>query len=123
MLIPIIVAVVGLAGGGAVGYYYRKKQVEAKNKDIVQKAEQMLADTKNKSKEIIYEARNEAFKIQDEVKKEERRAQAQLNVVEERLMEKEQSRQQCASQSRQLGKLDADQQIANWLLGELNNRD
>jgi ribonuclease Y len=91
MLIPIIVAVVGLAGGGAAGYYYRKKQIEAKNKDIVQKAEQMLADAKNKSKEVVYEARNEAFKIQDEVKKEEQRAQAQLNVVEERLMKKEQS--------------------------------
>jgi len=91
MLIPIIVAVVGLAGGGAAGYYYRKKQIETKNKDIVQKAEQMLADAKSKSKEVVYEARNEAFKIQDEVKKEERRAQAQLNVVEERLMKKEQS--------------------------------
>jgi len=91
MLIPIIVAVVGLAGGSAVGYYYRKKQVEAKNKDIVQKAEQMLSDAKNKSKEVIYEARNEAFKIQDEVKKEEQRRQSQLDTIEERFMKKEQT--------------------------------
>lgn len=91
MLIPIIVAVLGLGAGVSGGYYYRKNQVEAKNKDIVQKAERMLADAKNKSKEIVYEARNEAFKTQDEVKKEEQRRQSQLDSVEERLLKKEQS--------------------------------
>jgi ribonucrease Y len=91
MLIPIIVAVIGLAAGVSGGYYYRKNQVELKNKDIVQKAEKMLADAKSKSKEIVYEARNEAFKTQDEVKKEERRRQSQLDSVEERLLKKEQS--------------------------------
>jgi ribonuclease Y len=91
MLIPIIVAIVGITVGGSAGYYYRKKQVEEKNKDLVQKSEQMLIDAKNKSKEVVFEARNEAFKIQDEIKKEERRRQTQLDEIEERLMRKEQS--------------------------------
>lgn len=91
MLIQIIIAVVGIGLGVSGGYYYRKKQVEEKNKDLFQKAEAMLLDAKNKSKEIIYEARNEAFKIQDEVKKEEQVRQSQLNEIEERLMRKEQT--------------------------------
>ncbi|MFH1218353.1 MAG: ribonuclease Y [Candidatus Peregrinibacteria bacterium] len=91
MLIPIIVTVLGLAVGGTAGYYYRKTQIEEKNKDLVAKAEQILADAKNKSKELIYEARNEAFKIQDEIKKEEQRRQGELGKIEERLLSKEQS--------------------------------
>lgn len=89
MLIPILLAVVGLSLGGTVGYYYRKKQVEEKNKDLVMKSEHILADAKNKSKEIIYEARNEALKLQDEVKREEQRSQAKLDEIEERLIKKE----------------------------------
>lgn len=89
MLISILLAVVGLSLGGTAGYYYRKKQVEEKNKDLVMKSEHILADAKNKSKEIIYEARNEALKLQDEVKREEQRSQAKLDEIEERLIKKE----------------------------------
>lgn len=89
MLIPILLAVAGLVLGGTVGYYYRKKQVEEKNKDLVVKSEQILVDAKNKSKELIYEARNEALKLQDEVKREEQRGQAKLDEIEERLLKKE----------------------------------
>jgi ribonuclease Y len=91
MIVPIILAILGLGIGGAVGYYYRKKQVEEKNRDLVQKAEQIMTDAKNKSKEIIYEAKSEAFKLQDEIKKEEQHKQSQLDQLEERLMKKDQS--------------------------------
>jgi len=88
ILISVVLAVgVGTFGG----YYYRKKQIEGKNKDLVQKSEQMLNDAKNKSKEVLYEARTEAFKLQDELKKEEHAKQAQLGQVEDRLMKKEES--------------------------------
>lgn len=89
MLLPIILAVVGVLLGAGGGYYYRKKKVEEKNRDLVAKSEQILSDSKNRSKEIIYEARNEALKLQDEVKKEEQRSQARLNQIEERLLKKE----------------------------------
>lgn len=91
MLITILVALVAIGGGGFGGYYYRKRQIEEKNKDLVEKAERMLNDAKNKAKEVLYEARNEAFKLQDEIKKEEHARQSQLNQVEERLMKKEES--------------------------------
>lgn len=89
MLIPILLAIAGIAIGGSAGYFYRKKQVEEKNKDLVVRSEQILSDAKNKSKELIYEARNEALKLQDEIKREEHRNQSKLNEIEERLLKKE----------------------------------
>lgn len=91
MWLSIVLAVIGIAIGGGAGYVYRKKQVEEKNKDLVMKSEQILADAKNKSKEIVYEARNEALKLQDDVKKEEQRTQTKLDEIEERLLKKEES--------------------------------
>ncbi|MFA6917539.1 MAG: ribonuclease Y [Candidatus Gracilibacteria bacterium] len=87
----VVSAVVAIVAGSFGGYYYRKKQIEEKNRDLVTKAEQMLNDAKNKAKEVLYEARTEAFKLQDELKKEEHARQSQLSQVEERLMKKEES--------------------------------
>ena len=89
MILPIILAIAGLAVGVTGGYLYRKKMIEGKHKEIVEKAEKMLFDAKTKSKEVIFEAKNEALKLQDELKKEEQKNQARLNEIEERLMKKE----------------------------------
>jgi ribonucrease Y len=91
MWITVLLAIVGLTGGGAAGYTYRKKQVEAKNQDLVKKAEQVLSDAKAKSKEIVYEARTDALKLQDELRKEEQSNQSRLSEAEERLIKKESS--------------------------------
>jgi ribonuclease Y len=88
--LTIILALVGLAGGIAAGYIYRKKLVEEKNKDLAEKSQQLVKDAQNKSKELLFEAKNEAFKVLDEAKKEEQRKRAQLQKIEERLVEKEQ---------------------------------
>lgn len=89
MTTQILLAILGIAVGVAAGYFYRKKQVEAKNQDLVTKSEQMLAEAKNKAKEVIFEAHNESLKLQDELKKEEKRTQARLDEIEERLLKKE----------------------------------
>lgn len=89
MYITILIAVVGIALGTMGGYYYRKKQVEAKNKDLVSKSEQILNDAKSKAKEIQFDARNEAMKIQDDMKRDEEKRRSYLSEVEERLMKKE----------------------------------
>ncbi len=89
MILPIILAIAGLAVGVTGGYLYRKKMIEGKHKEIVEKAEKMLFDAKTKSKEVVFEAKNEALKLQDELKKEEQKNQARLNEIEERLMKKE----------------------------------
>lgn len=89
MAITILLAIVGIALGGSIGYYYRKKQVEGRNQDLALKSERILNDAKNKAKEVVYEARNEALKLQEEVKREEQKVQSKLVEVEERLMKKE----------------------------------
>ena len=86
-----MLAIVGLAAGAFGGYTYRKKQVEERNKGLLEKAERVLADAKTKSKEILYDARNEAIKMQDEFKKEENKRRKQIDDIEERLLKKEQS--------------------------------
>lgn len=91
MLVPILLGILGIIAGLAGGYFYRKSQVETKNKDLVMKSEQIVADAKNKAKEIVYDARNEALKLQDEVKREEQKSQARLDDIEERMLKKEDS--------------------------------
>lgn len=85
----VVLAIVALGAGLSGGYFYRKKQVEEKNKDLVAKSEQILNDAKNKAKELVFEARNESLKLQDEIKKEEQKAQSKITEVEERLIKKE----------------------------------
>ncbi len=89
MWLTILLGLVGLVAGGGAGYYYRKKQIEKKNKDLVEESEKILSDSKIKSKEIIYNARNEALRLQEEIKKEEHESQKKLHEREERLMNKE----------------------------------
>ncbi len=89
--LTILLVLVGLSAGGAIGYVYRKKLVEEKNKDLAEKSAQLLKDAQNKAKEVLLDAKNNAFKIQDEAKKEERRKREQLQKIEERLVQKEQT--------------------------------
>ncbi|MBI2634225.1 ribonuclease Y [Candidatus Peregrinibacteria bacterium] len=89
MTMQILLAIVGIIIGAGAGYLYRKKQVEAKNKDIVARSEQILMESKNKAKEMVFEARNEALKLQDELKKEEKKNQQRLDEIEARLLKKE----------------------------------
>ncbi len=91
MWLTILLGLGGLAIGGGAGYYYRKNQIEKRNKDLVEKSEKILSDAKNKSKEIIYDARNEALRLQEEIKKEEHETQKKLHERESRLMKKEES--------------------------------
>ncbi len=91
MEIQILLAVLGVLIGLSGGYLYRKKIIEAKNKDLIAKSEQILLDAKNEAKELVYESKSEALKLQDELKKEERKNQAHFSEIEERLMKKEES--------------------------------
>ncbi len=89
MWLSILLGLAGLAAGVGAGYYYRKNQIEKKNKDLVEESEKILSDAKLKSKEIVYNARNEALRLQEEIKKEEHELQKKLHEREGRLMKKE----------------------------------
>ncbi|MBT3864429.1 ribonuclease Y [Candidatus Peregrinibacteria bacterium] len=107
--VTIFVALLALGGGGYAGYWYRKKQIEEKNKDLAEKTEKMIDDAKGKSKEMLLEAKSEAYKLQDEAKKEEQRRREQLSKIEERLVQKE-------------GSLDQKSDKVEKLKGELENK-
>ncbi len=87
----LLIALVALIAGTAAGYFYRKKEVENKNKDLQEKNEQILQQANNKAKEVLLEARNEAFKSLEKIKQEEEKKREQLEKAEERLVSKEEA--------------------------------
>ena len=89
-ILTVLLVLGGLSAGLAIGYVYRKKIIEEKNKDLAEKSVHMVKDAQNKAKEILLDAKNNAFKIQDEAKKDEKRKREQLQKIEERLVHKEQ---------------------------------
>jgi len=86
-----IFAALALIIGGAVGYFYRKNQVETKNKDLYEQGQKVLEQANAKAKEILFEAKNEAFKNLEKVKQEEEKKLDQLQKMEERLVNKEEA--------------------------------
>jgi len=84
-----LLALVALAGGIAAGYFYRKKQVETKNRDLQERGQLLLQQANTKSQEIIFKAKNDALKTMEEAKNEEEKKRDQLRKMEERLVNKE----------------------------------
>lgn len=87
----LIVAVVMLIAGVAAGFFYRKQQVEKKNKDTIEHGQQVLQDAQNKAREILLEAKNDAFKQLEKIKHEEEKKREQIDKLEERLLQKDES--------------------------------
>ncbi len=87
ILFSLIAAGIGIA----LGYFYRKQQVEQKNKDIHEKGERVFHEAQAKAKELLYEAKNEALRELEKVKLEEEKKRQQLDKLEVRLAEKEEA--------------------------------
>jgi len=88
---PYIVAIVAALVGLGAGYFYRKKQVESKNKDLQEKGQLLLQQAQTKSQEVIFKAKNDALKIMEEAKSEEEKKRDQHRKAEERLVTKEEA--------------------------------
>lgn len=80
-----------LALGAGGGYFFRKKQIEERNKDIKEKGELVLQQANTKAQELIFKAKNDALKILDEAKSGEEKKRDELRKVEERIMSKEET--------------------------------
>lgn len=85
----IILAIAGIAVGTFAGFFYRKNQVETRNREAIERTERKLKDAETKAREILIEAKNSAFKVQEEAKQEERTKRGQLERLSERLTSKE----------------------------------
>ncbi|MBI2639039.1 ribonuclease Y [Candidatus Peregrinibacteria bacterium] len=89
MTTNIILVIAGLALGTFSGFFYRKYQVDTKNREAIDRSERRLKEAETKAKEILLEAKNASFKIQEEAKQEERAKRSQLEKMSERVAAKE----------------------------------
>ncbi len=87
----ILVSLIAAGIGIALGYFYRKRHIEQKNRDIQGRGERIFQEAQTKAKEILYEAKNEAFRELEKVKAEEEKKRQQLDKLEARLVEKEEA--------------------------------
>ncbi len=81
----VIALLVGLVGG----YFFRKVQLEAKNKDLARQGEIVLQQANVKAQEILFKAKNDSLKVIEETKSKEEKKLSQLRVIEDRLVKKE----------------------------------
>lgn len=89
----IIIALICLVGGAAVGYFVRKNLAEAKIKSAEEAAAKILIDAKKESetrkKEALLEAKEEIHRLRSEAEKENKERHNEIVRQEKRLQKKE----------------------------------
>ncbi len=93
----IIIGIVVLLAGGAVGYFGRQTIAKNQLDTAESKVAKLLEDAKIESKETLLNAKDKAVKILDEAKKEEKKRSEELRGMERRLEQKEQGLDQKVS--------------------------
>lgn len=78
-----------LIAGAAAGYYLRKILAKRLTGSVEEKAEKILAETKNKQREILLQARDKALKVIDDAKHEEEERRKDLLAAQKRLEKRE----------------------------------
>jgi len=85
----IIIGLIALAVGAAVGYAARKYQIAGKVNSVEARVARSIEEAKTKEKEILLEAKGKAMEIVEQGKKTEEDFRSQIIKVEERLTRKE----------------------------------
>jgi ribonuclease Y len=93
----IIIGIVALLAGGAVGYFGRQTIAKNQLDTAESKVTKLLEDAKIESKETLLNAKDKAVKILDEAKKEEKKRSEEIRGMERRLEQKEGSLDQKVS--------------------------
>ncbi len=86
-----ILYVVFLAGGFFIGFFLYKKSAGQKLTGAEQKAEKIISEAKLKEKEVMINAQDKALAIIDESKKEEALRRQEINALQSRLEQRENS--------------------------------
>ncbi len=86
--IVIGAAIVALLIGGVSGFFYNKRQVEAKQKDTQQKAEIILQKAKENAKSVEIQAKDDALKVLKNAEEEVSRRRNDLNREEDRMQKR-----------------------------------
>ena len=80
-----------IAGGFFVGFLYYKKSADSKIANAADKADKIISEAKIKEKELLLKAQDKALKIIDESKQEEVSRRTELNDLQKRLEQRENS--------------------------------
>jgi ribonuclease Y len=99
----------GLAGA-AIGYLVKKASLRDKTEASRQEAEKIFAEADKKAKDILLEAKNEALKTLDQYKVDEEKKRQQLEKIESRLLDKEESLEKKIQNAEQL-RTDLEQKV------------
>lgn len=89
--IPIVVGVVVLGLGGAIGYFARQRLVDSKIRSVEAQTREMIEEAEATRKQLIVQAKEESLRIKDEVEAELRRRQQRLSQNEERLQKRQET--------------------------------
>lgn len=89
MLLPIIVALVAVIIGGALGYYVRKLIALQHTSSAEARAEALLSEAHAKEKEILIQAKENALKVVEQAKQEENERYKEMQARQERLDRRE----------------------------------
>ncbi|MFY9114679.1 MAG: ribonuclease Y [Dethiobacteria bacterium] len=95
IIIAILASLIAIAIGFAIGYASRKKIAENKLISAENEVDKILENAKSEARAIIrektLEAKEEAHRLRNEVEKENRERRSELNRLERRLIQKEES--------------------------------
>jgi len=85
-IIPLVLtALIALALGGVAGYYYHRRQAEAKARELQSQADNVLQRAEREAREIQLKAKDEALKLRDQAEVEAARRLAEFNKEDQRL--------------------------------------
>lgn len=89
--IPIVVGVVALGFGGAIGYFARQRLVDSKIRSVEAQTREMIEEAEATRKQLVVQAKEESLRIKDEVEAELRKRQQRLSQNEERLQKRQET--------------------------------
>lgn len=87
--VSVLLLLLGLGGGGALGYFIRTSQLKGEDIKKRKEMERALHEAQTKANEVLMKAKNEALKEREEAQREDRAKRKKLEENETRLFKKE----------------------------------
>ena len=87
-LLLLIAAIVPLVAGAAIGYYYKRYQVQKELGQVEEQAQKILKAARSSAQDTELEAKDEALKIRDRAEADAARWRTELAREEERLLKR-----------------------------------
>ena len=116
VVIAVLVGLVALAIGAAIGYFARQVQARAQAKEYEAEIERVKATTEAHNKELELKTKDELLRKRDELEAEAARRRAELDKGEERLQRRREEL------DRRMDKLERDQQVLNKRQSQIDRR-